>query len=63
MPWAEGEPGMTGPRSQEEQLIKYKCAWPGCENSADHVVGCVRELAACVAFCREHAPTARPRSA
>jgi hypothetical protein len=55
MPWVIAEPGIGGPRSYTEQLTTYLCDWPDCSNTAEHVLGSVMELAACVALCSEHA--------
>jgi hypothetical protein len=58
MPWVIVEPGLGGPRSYREQRTTYLCDWPDCANAAAQVLGCVKELAACVAFCKEHAEKA-----
>lgn len=42
---------------REEELTEYLCDWPGCSNIADHVVGCVKEIALSIALCAEHAAT------
>jgi hypothetical protein len=53
LPWTTVEAGVGGPRSHEAELI-YLCDWPGCTNVAEHALGCVKELGACVALCAEH---------
>jgi hypothetical protein len=58
MPWVIVEPGIKGPRSYKAQLTTYLCDWPECANAAEHMLGCVMELAACVALCKEHAKQA-----
>jgi hypothetical protein len=58
MPWVIAEPGINGPRSYREKVTTYLCDWPDCTNAAEHVLGRVIELAACVALCREHAKKA-----
>lgn len=60
MPWAKVDAGIGGPRSHEEQPTTYLCDWPGCENAAKQVLGCVKELGASVALCTEHAIDGRP---
>jgi len=55
MPWVIAEPGVGGPRSYREKVTKYLCDWPDCTNTAEQIIGCVKELAACVALCKEHA--------
>jgi hypothetical protein len=60
MPWAPDEPDARGPRSHEERRTTYLCDWPGCSNPAEHALGCVKELGACVALCEEHANGGRP---
>jgi hypothetical protein len=52
------EPGVGGPRSYREKVTTYLCDWPDCLNPAEHILGCVKELAACVALCKEHAKKA-----
>lgn len=63
MPWVIVEPGLSGPRSYRERLTTYICDWPDCANVAEHVLGCVPELAACVAVCKEHAKMSGPKAA
>ena len=58
MPWVIVEPGLRGPRSYKEKLTTYLCDWPDCLNAAEHIMGCIKELAACVALCKEHAKKA-----
>ena len=58
MPWVIVEPGVGGPRSYREKVTTYLCDWPDCLNAAEHILGCVKELAACVALCKEHAKKA-----
>jgi hypothetical protein len=58
MPWVIVEQGVGGPRSYREKVTTYLCDWPDCSNAAEHSVGCIKELAACVALCREHAKEA-----
>jgi hypothetical protein len=60
MPWVPFEAGGIGPLSHEEQHPTYLCDWPGCENAAEHVQGCVKELGACVALCTQHAKGGGP---
>jgi len=55
MPWVIVEPGVGGPRSYREKLTIYLCDWPDCPNVAEHILGCVKELAAAVALCKQHA--------
>jgi hypothetical protein len=66
MPWVIAEPGVGGPRSYREGVTKYLCDEPDCLNVAEHFVGCAKEVAACVAYCKEHAGRAgldRPKVA
>ena len=56
--------GIEGPDGREAVLSEYLCDWPDCPNIATQVLGCVKELAACVVVCDEHAapPRSRPDS-
>jgi hypothetical protein len=58
MPWVIVEPGVGGPRSYRENVTTYLCDWPDCLNTAEQIMGCVKELAACVALCKQHAKEA-----
>jgi hypothetical protein len=55
MPWVIAEPGLNGPKSYREGSKTYLCDWPDCANPAEEVLGCIAELAAFVAVCKEHA--------
>jgi hypothetical protein len=59
MPWVIVEPGLRGPRSYNEGLTTYLCDWRDCPNPAEHVLGYVKEIAACYALCKEHAKMPR----
>ncbi len=63
MPWVIVEPGLTGPRSYRERVTTYLCDWPHCANVAQYVLGCIPELGACVALCKEHAKMSRSEAA
>lgn len=39
----------------EETLTEYICDWPDCPNTAEHVVGVVRELRVVSVVCKTHA--------
>jgi hypothetical protein len=58
MPWVIAEPGIGGPRSYAEKVTKYLCDWPDCANAAEQFIGCVKDLAASFALCKEHAKKA-----
>jgi hypothetical protein len=60
MPWVPHEAWERGPGMNDEQSGTYLCDWPGCENPAQHVLGCVKELGARLAVCTEHVSGARP---
>lgn len=55
MPHVKYKTGFIGADGREEELTEYLCDWPGCSNIADHVVGCVKEIALSIALCAEHA--------
>ena len=57
MPQVTIKTGIAGPDGSEEELTEYLCDWPGCQNIATHVLGCVKELGLSVAVCEEHATT------
>lgn len=59
MPQVTIKTGIAGPDGREEELTEYLCDWPGCPNVAEHVLGCVKELALPVAVCEQHATTSR----
>jgi hypothetical protein len=57
MPQVTIKTGIAGPDGREEELSEYLCDWPGCQNIAEQVLGCVRELGLSVAVCPQHATT------
>jgi hypothetical protein len=59
MPWVIAEPGLHGPKSYSEGRATYLCDWPDCANPAEEVLGCIAELVAFVAVCKEHAKKLR----
>ena len=59
MPWVIVEPGLNGPKSYAERVTTYLCDWPHCTNTAEEVVGCVADIGAFAALCKEHAKRLR----
>ena len=47
--------GIVAADGQEEVLTEYLCDWPGCPNTAEHVVGVARDVALVSVLCPEHA--------
>jgi len=54
MPRLNVKTGIMGTDGHEEVLSEYFCDWPGCQNVAEHVLGCVKEIGVCAAVCSEH---------
>jgi hypothetical protein len=59
MPQVTIKTGIAGPDGREEELTEYMCDWPGCQNIAEQVLGCIRELGLALAVCQQHATTSR----
>jgi hypothetical protein len=56
MPRMTIKTGFMADDGREEDLAEYLCDHPSCPNIATHVLGWVKELAACAVVCEEHAP-------
>jgi hypothetical protein len=57
MPVVTIKTGIAGPDGREQVLSEYLCDRPNCPNTAEHVIGVVREIGASYAVCSEHATT------
>lgn len=55
MPRVTIRTGIVAADGQEEVLTEYLCDWPGCANTAEHVVGVVRDVALVSVLCPQHA--------
>jgi len=61
MPIVTIKTGFRSPDGTEETLTQYICDWPGCPNTAVHVLGSIRELRALAVVCEEHTPRSQRR--
>ena len=62
MPRVTIRTGIVAADGQEEVLTEYLCDWPGCVNTAEHVVGVVRDVALVSVLCSQHAGEQKNRS-
>jgi hypothetical protein len=55
MPVVNIRTGVIGSNGREEVLSEYLCDCADCPNTAEHVIGVVREIGGSFAVCTEHA--------
>ena len=55
MPVVTIRTGVMAADGAEEIITEYLCDYPECPNTAEHVVGCAREMRRGYAVCAEHA--------
>jgi hypothetical protein len=61
MPRVTLKSGLVAADGRDDELSEYLCDSPDCPNIATHVLGCVKELAALLVVCEQHAPQTHPR--